>query len=66
MYFLPMNPSMKVIETLKVMGLPEKSNELLNFLKTFRDYIQYIINQVWDEENIPSVKTLHRRFYHEL
>ncbi len=57
---------MKVDETLKVTGLPEEGDEILNFLKTFRDYTQYIIDQVWNEENIPSVKTLHRRFYYEL
>ncbi len=57
---------MKVVETLKVMGLPEESNELLKFLKAFRDYTQYIIDQIWNEKNLPSVKTLHRRFYHEL
>ncbi|MCD6095737.1 MAG: IS200/IS605 family accessory protein TnpB-related protein [Thermoprotei archaeon] len=57
---------MKAVETLKVMGLPEESGELIKFLRAFRDYTQYIINQIWNEKNIPSVKTLHRRFYHEL
>jgi len=57
---------MKVVETLKVMGLPEESDELIKFLKAFKDSTQYIINQIWNEKNIPSVKTLHRKFYHEL
>ena len=57
---------MKVVETLKVMGLPKEGDELLKFLRTFRDYTQYIIDQIWNERNIPSLKSLHKRFYYEL
>lgn len=57
---------MRVIETLKVLGLPEEGDELLKFLKAFRDYAQYVIDQIWDERNIPSIKILHKMFYSEL
>jgi len=57
---------MRVVETLKVQGLPEEGDEFLEFLRAFRDYTQYIIDRVWNEKNIPSIKTLHKRFYYEL
>lgn len=54
---------MRVVETLKTLVSPESSDDLIMFLRSFRDWVQFVVDQIWSEEKIPSMKTLHQRFY---
>ncbi len=42
---------------------PSHHSKLLDFLKAYRDWIQYVIDQIWFDKEIPSMKELHHRFY---
>jgi len=54
---------MRVVETVKAMVSPESGDNLLEFLRAFRDCVQFIIDRIWDEPQVPSLKVLHQRFY---
>jgi len=54
---------MRVVVTAKVKAVTPKSQRLLSFLMAFRDSTQYIVNEIWRLEHIPSIKELHQRFY---
>jgi putative transposase len=63
-----MNLSMRVRATAKVEAVaPERGEALLiQFIKMYRDAVQYIVDKIWNLEKIPSTKQLHRMFYSEL
>ena len=45
---------------------PSSLHKLILFLKAFRDWTQYVANEVWYLDHIPSIRELHRRFYRAL
>jgi len=54
---------MRVRVTAKVRAVTPNPQPLLSFLKAYRDWAQYIIDQIWKLDHIPSIKELHHRFY---
>jgi len=63
-----MNLSMRVLATAKIeAAAPEGGEALLHqFLKTYRDAVQYIVDGIWGLGDIPSEEKLHKMFYSEL
>ncbi len=60
---------MRVRVTAKVKAVtPDSSSlhKLIEFLRAYRDWTQYIVDQIWSEKRIPSIKELHYRFYRVL
>ncbi|ABN69868.1 transposase, IS605 OrfB family [Staphylothermus marinus F1] len=56
----------RVYATVKVMGVapdPSLHHKLYLFLRSYRDWTQYIIDQIWSCDKIPSMRELHSRFY---
>ena len=46
---------------------PEGGEALLvEFLKTYRDAVQLVVNEVWKQDKVPSIKKLHTMFYSKL
>ncbi len=45
---------------------PSHLTKLLEFLKAYRDWTQYVVDEIWDLNHIPSIKELHYRFYRVL
>ncbi len=42
---------------------PSHLTKLLEFLKVYRDWIQYVVDEIWSLDHVPSMKELHHRFY---
>jgi putative transposase len=62
-----MNLSMRVRATARVEAVaPERGETLVQFLKAYRDAVQYVVDRIWSLEKTPSTKQLHRMFYNEL
>jgi len=63
-----MNLPVRVTVTAKVEAVtPEEDEDLLvEFLKTYRDAVQLVVNEIWSSNQIPSEKTLHKMFYSRL
>jgi len=63
-----MNLSMRVRATARVEAVAPKGGEsiLLQFLKLYRDAVQYIVDGIWFLDDTPSEKSLHKMFYNEL
>ena len=60
---------MRVLATAKVMAVapnPGSLHALIQFLKAYRDWTQYVIDQIWELDHTPSMKELHYRFYRVL
>ena len=60
---------MKVLVTAKIKAVtpnPSSLHKLLQFLRTYRDWTQYVVNEIWKLDHIPSLKELHHRFYKTL
>jgi len=56
-----------VNEALKVRALPEGSyDELLEFLRLYRDAVQIVVDKIWGIDEKLSKKKLHRLFYSDL
>jgi len=56
-----------VVETLRVRAVPEGScDQLLDFLKLYRDAVQLVVNELWNLNNKLSKKKLHEAFYDKL
>jgi putative transposase len=56
-----------VNEALKVRALPEGSyDELLEFLRLYRDAVQIVVDRIWGIDEKLSWKKLHRLFYSDL
>ncbi|BES81782.1 hypothetical protein PABY_13490 [Pyrodictium abyssi] len=47
-------------------GGPPNPQPLLDFLKAYRDAVQYIVDTIWGLDRVPSVRQLHEMFYREL
>jgi putative transposase len=63
-----MNLSMRVLATAKIEAVaPERGESiLLQFIKMYRDAVQYIVDGIWLLNDVPSEKSLHKMFYSEL
>jgi putative transposase len=63
-----MNLSMRVLATARVeAAAPEGGEALLTqFLKLYRDAVQYIVDGIWCLDYVPSEESLHKMFYSEL
>ena len=57
---------MKVKVTAKVKAVTPNSQTLIGFLRAFRNWTQYVVNEVWNLNHIPSMKELHHKFYRVL
>jgi putative transposase len=59
---------MRVRATARVEAVAPEGGEtfLIQFLKTYRDTVQYVVNSVWSLERLPSTKQLHKMFYNKL
>lgn len=55
-----------LVKTLVVTVSPEDRTSLLEFLRAYKFWKQYVIDQIWDEDKIPSMSELHKRFYESL
>ncbi|MEM3988311.1 MAG: hypothetical protein QXZ22_06870 [Sulfolobales archaeon] len=59
----------ELVEALRMRALPEGSDDydaLVEFLKLYRDAVQFVVNNLWSLNEVPSIKTLHRMLYSEL
>jgi len=57
---------MRVLATAKVKAVvpnPSPLYKLTQFLKAYRDWTQYVVDQIWFDKKLPSMKELHHRFY---
>jgi putative transposase len=63
-----MNLPVRVTVTAKVEAVTPKGDEglLVEFLKLYRDSVQLVVNEIWNLNQIPSEKTLHKMFYSRL
>jgi putative transposase len=56
-----------LVEALKMKALPEGSyDNLLEFLRLYRDAVQIVVNKIWSINEKLSKKKLHRLFYNDL
>jgi len=58
---------MRVLATAKIEAVaPERGESiLLQFLKLYRDAVQYIVDGIWFLGDTPSEEKLHKMFYSE-
>ncbi|MEM3966345.1 MAG: RNA-guided endonuclease TnpB family protein [Ignisphaera sp.] len=59
----------ELVEALRMRALPKSSNDylaLVEFLRLYRDALQLVVDRVWNLDEVPSIKALHRMFYSEL
>jgi len=63
-----MNLPMRVRATAKVEAVAPEGGEalLVEFLKAYRDAVQLVVNEVWRQDKVPSIKKLHTMFYSKL
>jgi len=63
-----MNLSVRVTVTAKVEAVTPEGDEslLVEFLKTYRDSVQLVINEIWSLNETPSRTRLHSMFYSRL
>jgi putative transposase len=63
-----MNLLMRVLATARVEAAAPKGGEALltQFLKLYRDAVQYIVDGIWGLNDVPSEESLHKMFYAEL
>jgi len=59
---------MRVLATAKIEAIaPERGESiLLQFIKLYRDAVQYIVDGIWFLDDVPSEESLHKMFYNEL
>jgi putative transposase len=59
---------MRVLATAKIEAVAPEGGEsiLIQFIKLYRDAVQYIVDGIWFLDNIPSEEKLHKMFYSEL
>jgi len=59
---------MRVRATARVEAVAPERGEILliQFLKAYRDVVQYVVDSIWSLERPPSTKQLHKIFYNEL
>jgi len=63
-----MNLFMRVLATARVEAVAPKGGEALltQFLKEYRNAIQYVVDGIWSLDDVPSEESLHKMFYSEL
>ncbi|MCC6057031.1 MAG: IS200/IS605 family accessory protein TnpB-related protein [Desulfurococcaceae archaeon] len=63
-----MNLLMRVLATARVEAVAPEGGEALltQFLKLYRDAVQYIVDGIWFLDDVPSEEKLHKMFYSEL
>ena len=49
--------------TLAVTPNPSHQYKLIRFLRAYRDWVQYVVDQIWFSVELPSMKKLHYKFY---
>ncbi len=57
---------MRVLATAKIKAVapnPSSQYKLIGFLRAFRDWTQYVVDEIWLDKRMPSIKELHYRFY---
>ena len=57
---------MRVLATAKVKAVvpnPSSLHKLIRFLRAYRDRTQYVVDEIWVSDHIPSIRELHHRFY---
>jgi putative transposase len=59
---------MRVLVTARVEAAAPEGGEalLIQFLKAYRDAVQYVVDGIWFLEDVPSEEKLHKMFYNEL
>jgi putative transposase len=59
---------MRVLVTAKVEAVAPEGGEalLIQFIKMYRDAVQYIVDGIWGLDDTPSEESLHKMFYSEL
>jgi len=59
---------MRVLATAKIEAVAPEGGEalLIQFLKLYRDAVQYIVDRIWSLDCVPSEESLHKMFYSEL
>jgi putative transposase len=59
---------MRVLATAKIEAAAPEGGEalLIQFLKAYRDAVQYIVDGIWLLDDTPSEESLHKMFYSEL
>jgi len=59
---------MRVLATAKIEAVAPEGGEalLIQFLKLYRDAVQYVVDGIWFLNDVPSEKSLHKMFYSEL
>jgi putative transposase len=59
---------MRVLATARVGAAAPKGGEapLTQFLKLYRDAVQYVVDGIWSLDGVPSEESLHKMFYSEL
>jgi len=66
MHYITGGWEMRVVVTAKVKAVTPDLQPLISFLRAFRDWTQYVVDEIWKMEHIPSIKELHQRFYRVL
>ena len=63
-----MSLSVRAIVTARVEAVTPKGDEglLVEFLKTYRESVQLVINEIWGLSEVPSWTELHSMFYSRL
>jgi len=58
----------RVRATARVEAVAPEGGEglLLEFLRVYRDAVQLVVNEIWKQDKIPSIKKLHATFYSKL
>ena len=57
---------MRALVTARVKAVtpnPSSLHKLIQFLRAYRDWTQYVVDEIWKLNHIPSMKELHHRFY---
>ena len=57
---------MRVLATAKIKTVapdPSHKYRLIKFLRAFRDWTQYVVDEIWLDKRMPSIRELHYRFY---
>lgn len=55
----------RVVKTLRVRVVPEGTPlvTVLEFLRHYTSWLQFVIDKLWGRKNVPSLATLHNEFY---
>jgi len=57
---------MRVLATARVKAVapdPSSLYKLVEFLRAYRNWTQYVVDEIWSLRHIPSMRELHHRFY---